>query len=490
MPAAIPRVFRAALLASVVFASTAAVLSGCAANLATGERHLNLTSEAQEISMGKQADQAIIASLRLYPDSSLQRYVRQLGTTLAATSERPQLPWTFRVMDDPAVNAFALPGGVIYVTRGILAHLDNEAELAGILGHEIGHVTAQHSVHRMATQQVAQLGLGIGTMLKPGLQRYAGLAGTGLGLLFLKFSRDDERQADELGVRYMTRSHHDPHQMGEVMTMLERVSLLGGDNGRVPGWLATHPDPGDRRERIEALAATTVTAGGGPAVDRATYLRRLDSLVYGRDPREGYFEGETFFHPVMGFRFEFPRGWTTSNQKQGVMAVSKNQDAIVQVALSSKKSPAEAASEFFSQTGVTAQGAGSKRIHGLSASAGDFTAQTEEGTLRGTAAFLAYEGRVFELLGYTGQPNWRSYESELKRAIQSFDRLTDAGKLGVQPQRLEIVKVSGSMSLAEFDRRHPSGVSLEILALINQMEPGAQLRTGDLVKRVVGESFE
>ncbi|MCL4704238.1 M48 family metalloprotease [bacterium] len=463
-------------------------MAGCARNLATGERHLNFTSENQEVAMGQQADQEISASLGLYADAALQKYVQQLGAKLAATSERPQLPWTFRVVDDPVVNAFALPGGFIYVTRGILAHLSNEAELAGVMGHEIGHVTAQHSVHRMATQQLTQLGLGIGTILKPELQRYAEIAGAGLGLLFLKYSRDDESQADELGIRYMTRTHHDPHQLSEVMTMLDRVG--GGDEGRVPEWLATHPSPENRREHIAELIKTAQATNGSAVINWESYLRRLDGMVFGLNPREGFFKGTTFFQPDLKFRFDFPSGWKTANQKQAVLAVSPEQDAIIQITFSSKKSTAEAANEFFSQSGLTAQRAGSGSIHGLRTSSGSFTAQTEQGVLQGFAAFVEYDGRVYQLLGYTSQPRWRTYESGMTQAIKSFNRLTDSKMLSVQPQRLKIVTINRNMSLTEFNRQYPSGAALEVLALINQVESNGQLRSGQQVKRVVGEKFE
>lgn len=481
---------RSALVQPLVLIAITIVVTmgGCAKNLATGERHLNFTSENQEVAMGQEADKEISASLGLYADAALQKYVQQLGTKLAATSERPNLPWTFRVVDDPVVNAFAVPGGFIYVTRGILAHLSNEAELAGVMGHEIGHVTAQHSVHSMATQQLTQFGLGIGTMLKPGLQRYAELASAGLGVLFLKFSRDDESQADELGVRYMTRTHHDPHQLSEVMTMLNRVG--GGGEGRVPEWLATHPNPENRREHIAELIKTAQPTNGTSVINEESYLRRLDGMVFGLNPREGFFKGNTFFQPDLKFRFEFPSGWKTANQKQGVLAVSPEQDAIVQITFANKKSAAEAANEFFSQSGLTAQRAGSGNIHGFRTSSGSFTAQTEQGVLQGSAAFVEYDGRVYQLLGYTSQTRWSNYESGMTQAIKSFDRLTDSKMLSVQPQHLKLVTINRNMSLTEFNRQYPSEASLEVLALINQVESNEQLRAGQQVKRIVGEKFE
>src|SRR5437773_7804908 len=295
-------------LATVLAAS---LVAGCATNPATGARQLMLVSESQEIAMGRDYDKQVVASIGLYPDSGLQRYIQQFGTRLAATSERPNLPWTFRVVDDPVVNAFALPGGFIYVTRGIFAHLNSEAELAGVVGHEIRHVTARHSVSQLSKQQLAQLGLAVGTIASPEFERFAGLASAGLGVLFLKYSRDAERQADDLGLRYMRRVNYDPREMPHVFELLTRVSQAQG-GGRVPEWLATHPDPENRRGRIEQEIATLPQTFSGVAVNRDAYLRRLDGLVFGNNPREGYFKDNQFFHPDLRFRVTFPEGWTTS----------------------------------------------------------------------------------------------------------------------------------------------------------------------------------
>ena len=197
------------------------------------------------------------------------------------------------MIDDPVVNAFALPGGFVYVTRGILAHLNNEAELAGVMGHETGHVTAEHSVNQISTQQLMQLGLGVGAMLEPELAaKYGQMASFGLQLLTLKFSRDDEEQADLLGLRYMQKINQDPRQLANVMEMLQRVSKAsGGEGGGVPEWLSTHPDPGNRRESIEQEIAKGGADLSKTTVNRDQYLSRLDGMTYGENPREGYFKG-------------------------------------------------------------------------------------------------------------------------------------------------------------------------------------------------------
>src|SRR6266540_3889933 len=254
----------------------ACTATACARNPATGARQLSLISESREIQMGREYDQEVRSSLGLYPDSALQRYVQELGARLAARSERPNLPWTFHVVDDPVVNAFALPGGFIFVTRGILGHLRSEAQLAAVVGHEIGHVTARHTVNQLSKQQLAQVGLTVGSIVSPEFERFGGLASAALGVLFLKYSRDHESQADELGLRYMRRGGYDPREMPDVFTLLDRVSQ-GAGGGRVPEWLATHPAPANRRERIVQEIA------GLPRDSSGTTVYRL--LAYSSDER-------------------------------------------------------------------------------------------------------------------------------------------------------------------------------------------------------------
>src|SRR5256884_6093923 len=255
-------------------AALAALAAGCAVNPATGSRQLMLVSESQEIALGRDYEPQVAGSIGIYSDSGLQRYIQQFGARLAASSERPNLPWSFRVVDDPVVNAFALPGGFIYVTRGILAHLNSEAELAGVVGHEIGHVTARHSASQMTKQQLAQVGLVVGSIASSEFGRYAGLASQALGVLFLKYSRDHERQADDLGLRYLRRVNYDPREMPHVFEMLTRVSQAQG-GGRVPEWLATHPDLENRGGRIAQEAAAPPQSFSGAAVNRDAYPRPL-----------------------------------------------------------------------------------------------------------------------------------------------------------------------------------------------------------------------
>jgi len=460
----------------------------CAVNPATGSRQLMLISESQEIAMGRDYDKEVAASIGLYADSGLERYMQQFGTRLAATSERPNLPWTFRVVDDPVVNAFALPGGFIYVTRGILAHLNSEAELAGVVGHEIGHVTARHSASQMTRQQLAQLGLAVGTIASPELGRYAGVASQALGVLFLKYSRDNESQADELGLRYLRRGRYDPREMPHVFEMLTRVSQAQG-GGRVPEWLATHPNPENRRGRIEQEIAAAPQDFSGTAVNRESYLQRLDGLVFGNNPREGYFKGGQFFHPELRFRMAFPEGWTTSNGKQAVVAVSPEKDAAVELSFAKEPTADAAAHAFLSQHGFTSGYPVRTSVDGLPAVSAAFAAATESGTLRGTALFVEHGGAVYRLVGYATEARWPAVQAAAGRALQSFARLTDPAALRVQPQRVDIVRLDQRTTIEELARTRASPVSAATLALLNQIEPQTPLAPGRLVKWIVGPAL-
>jgi len=467
-----------------LFAGIAA--SGCAINPATGANQLMLVSESEEIQMGQQYDSQVVATIGLYPDPTVQRYIQQLGARLAATSERPNLPWTFRVVNDPAINAFALPGGFVYVTRGILPYLNSEAQLASVMGHEIGHVTARHTAAQMSQQQLIGLGLAAGSMASPQVAKYASTANQALGVLYLKFSRDDESQADQLGLRYMRRANYDPREMRAVFVMLDQEGKAGAGAGRLPEWLETHPTPVHRLEAIDQQIAALPQNFSGTIVSRDAYEQRLNGLVFGANPREGYFRGSQFFHPELRFQLSFPEGWTTNNGAQAVIAVSPAQDAVVELSQATERSGDAAARAFLSQQGITSGPSARGSVSGLSTVSAPFAAATNNGTLRGTVSFVEYGGAVYRIVGYAPEARWPSYQATAERTLQSFQRLTDAAALNVQPQRVDIVTVAGRTTIAALAGQRASPVSAAGLALINQVEPETPFASGRLVKWVIG----
>ncbi len=462
----------------MLVAIIATLAAACAVNAATGRRQLSLISEGQEIQMGREYDPQVAASMGLDSDTALQRYVQDLGTRLAARSERPGLPWTFRVVDDPVVNAFALPGGYIYVTRGILAHLNSEAELSAVVGHEIGHVTARHSATQMSRQQLAQVGLAIGSIVSKDVERFGGIASAALGVLFLKYSRDNESEADALGLRYMRRADYAAREMPNVFVVLSRVSAAQpGD--RTPEWLATHPNPENRYARISQMIAALPPDSLGHRVDRERYFARVNGIVFGENPRAGYFRGAEFVHPDLRFRLRFPDGWTTQNQRQAVVAVSPERNATIQLTLAAQPNAAEAARAFLSQTGVT----------GGTPSGGviPFSAVTESGELRGQVRFVEHGGSVIQLLALAPAANWQAQAATAERTLRSFAVLTEPAVLAVQAWRVTVITTDAATTIEDLARRRPTPVPATTLSLINQIEPGARVAAGTRLKWVVGQ---
>ena len=460
----------------------AAVLAlACARNPVTGKRQLSLVSKDQEIALGKQAAEQVNQSIGTYPDPRVQSYVQSIGMGMAKKSERADIPWSFTVLDDPTVNAFALPGGPVYVTRGILTHLNSEAELASVLGHEIGHITARHSVQQISKAQLAQLGLGVGMIFSEDLRRAGQLAGVGLQLMFLKFGRDAERQSDELGFKYMVQQGYDPREMADVFATLERTSKLEG-GGRLPEWLSTHPDPGNRAQKARERAATVVD----PAklnVAREAYVARLNGMVYGENPRQGFFRGSSFLHPDLRFKMDLPDGWQKANTAAAVIAVSPQKDAAFQLAVAGKLSPEEARRKFFSQQGVRPAAIAGGGIPGAASA---FEADTEQGPVRGVVTFVPHGGTTYMLLGFSAAQRLMAYAPAFERSFASFGPLTDPAALGVQPARIEIVRVPREMTIEEFNAQFPSSVPIEKVALVNGVAPGGKLQGGAVAKRIVG----
>ncbi|MGE0351604.1 MAG: M48 family metalloprotease [Gemmatimonadales bacterium] len=468
------------LLVSFLLAAAVA----CAVNPVTGRRELSLVSESQEIEMGRQGAADVVQSIGAYPDSAAQALVTRVGMKLAALSERPDLPWTFTVVDDPAINAFALPGGFIFVTRGIMTHFNSEGELAAVLGHEIGHVTARHSVRQISRAQVAQLGLGIGMILSEDIAKFGGLASQGLGLVFLKFSRDDESQADRLGFKYALQAGYDVRAMADVFQMLERVSAQAGSQGKLPEWLSTHPDPENRFARTRQWLDTLHTDLSRATLNHDGYLQTVNGMVYGVNPRQGFFRGELFLHPDLKFQLQFPRGWNTQNQAQAVLGVSPGQDAIVELSLAGQVTPAQASTQFLSQQGIRAGQSSQNPINGNPAVTTAFEAQSDQTALRGLVAFVSYDGSTYRILGYTAADRIATYNNDFLGSVSSFRRLTDQSALSVVPNRIETVRVPRAMTLEQFYARYPSTVPVEQIALINALQAGDTIPSGRLVKRV------
>jgi predicted Zn-dependent protease len=317
------------ILLFVCLLSSAFFLQHCARNPVTGKRQVVTMSEAQELSMGQAADPQIVAQFGLYEDSSLQRFMREEGQKMAALSHRANIPYGFRVLNSNVINAFAIPG-YVYFTRGIMAHFNNQAQFEGVLGHELGHIAARHTVIQQRNQMLGQLGILAGAIFSPQFGQFAESAMQGLQLMLLKNSRDDEREADRLGVEYSTKAGYDATEMADFFNTLKRQGEQSGAEP-LPNLLSTHPDPGERNQTVGQLATEWKQKTGltNPKVNRETYLRLLEGMVYGEDPREGFVEASVFYHPVLKFQFTIPTGWQYQNTPQQVQMAPRDGNALM-----------------------------------------------------------------------------------------------------------------------------------------------------------------
>lgn len=463
-------------------------LASCATNPVTGKRELVLVSEAQELQMGLNYSQQVDDSMGIYPDESLNRYVSTLGLSMAHASERPELPWKFQIVDSPVVNAFALPGGYIYFTRGILAHLNSEAALMGVMGHEIGHVTARHSVQQMSRAQLGQIGLGLGSVFLPEVRPYGDVLGQSLGLLFLRFGRDAERQSDELGVRYSLGQGYNAEKMASFFTVMRR---LGEQSGRsIPSWASTHPDPVEREATIRRLVAEMSPNRQDLKIAEVDYKNRLDGLVYGDNPREGFVEGNRFVHPELKFDLSFPENWKIQNTRQAVYSAAPDGAAAMQLTASSPApggDPRDHALAFFQKNKMEYGTGEPLRLGAFPGYRAPFRVQTSSGAIGGEAAFIVDGEMAYEILGLTRTNTVQRYQTAFRQTIASFDRLRDAEALNRQPERLRIFRLPAAMNARQaFEDAGVEPDRLEEMALVNNLELDDPLQAGALIK-VVGD---
>ncbi|MFC2166124.1 M48 family metalloprotease [Acidobacteriota bacterium] len=425
----------------------------CAVNPVTGERELSLYSEQDEIALGKNTDGQIKAIYGVYNDPDLNTYVMNVGQSLVPHTHRPHLEYHFAVLDSPVVNAFAVPGGYVYVTRGILALMNSEAELAVVLGHELGHVNARHSIHRMSEQMLFQVGLAVGSALNQTFANIAGLASTGVQLLFLKYSRDDERQADQLGVEYSRKGKYNPGEMIPFFHSLEELGDLSGGRQSLPGFLSTHPLTSERIQNTKDMLLET---DNNLSIDRNPYLQRLDGTVFGEDPRQGFVEGNAFYQPEMRFFFKFPNQWNLQNTPSQVTIASKDGNAgVILQAEQSSDSPRVYGQKTIAQVKEAHLGQSKDlKINGFQAYQQllDLPQQNSE-TIRLLATFIKDGSFIYTFVALSTIANFDAFSPDFNRLVGSFQRLTNRSFLNRQPVRIRLVKADGRRTLQEILQR-------------------------------------
>ena len=475
---------------SALAAAAVALTIACATNPATGKKEFSLMSEAQEIELGKQMDGEVRREMGVYEDPELQRYVESVAMRLARASERPNLPWSFAVVDEPAINAFALPGGFIYVTRGILPFLDNEAELAGVLGHEIGHVTARHSAQQYTKATTAGIGVTLLSIFVPEARPFQNLTETALGVLFLKHGRDDELQADELGVRYTATTGWNPAGVAGMLRTLGRLDEADGSRRGVPNWLSTHPTPADRVARIQTVVQKTAQPTMASATtDDAGFLRRLDGMVFGDSPNEGITRNNTFMHPVLRFSIAFPPQWDVRNSKQQVVAKAPQQEdyLILQLVPNASGSIEQVARATMAGAGFRQLNGERAQVNGLDAYVGTYQGQMEGlGNVGALAAHIVHNRSVYLLAGLAPANEFRGVQQQFAQSIRTFRELSAQEAANIRPNRVDLYTVRPGDTWQGLSEQFSRGsIKPSTLAIMNNYEPGQQPRAGDRVKVVV-----
>ncbi|MGE0865707.1 MAG: M48 family metalloprotease [Vicinamibacterales bacterium] len=473
------------------------VMAACATNPVTGRRQMSLLSEAEELAIGQQQDAEIRREMGVYNDPSLQAYVSEIGQELARASHRPNLPWTFTIVDSPAINAFALPGGYIYITRGILAYLDDESELAGVLGHEIGHVTARHAAQAYTRQAQANLGLTILSIFVPSTRPFTDLGSVGLGVLFLKHGRDAELEADRLGVEYGSAAGWDPAGVPRFLSTLARVDALSDDG--VPNWLATHPDPGSRVGEAEPVVGKFAS----PAATRRNrddYLDRVNGLVYGDNREDGIVRGNVFLHPDLRLSVTFPEGWEVINSPEAVMAREPGTEHYMVLqeveqpllprqgaGVQGGRSVGEIAVAAMRAAGYNVVDGRIEQINGHDAHVGLYRGTAEgTGKVMMRAAHIAMGRQMYVVAGFAPEGEFNLVDRDLSPAIQSFRELSAAEAARVQPNRVDFYTVRQGDSWQSIAVRQGKNiVNAATLAIMNDHEVNVQPQPGARVKIVV-----
>ena len=473
----------------------ATVASACATNPVTGKREVSFMSEAQEIRLGEELDLEVRKEMGVYEDAELQKYVENIGMRLATHSERPNLLRHFTVVDSPAINAFALPGGYIYVTRGIMAFLDNEAQLAGVLGHEIGHVTARHAAQQYTRASTASVGITIASIFVPQIRPFGDLAQGGIGVAFLKFGRDDELQADALGAEYAAAGGWDPAQVPAFLTTLSRIEEASDRSG-TPNWLSTHPQPENRVARVGTTVEKVrlVNADTGPlTLDRDGYLRRIDGMVFGDNPEEGIVRGSEFIHPALRFALTFPAGWDVSNGDEDVVAQEPGNKVFVvfrAVREPSAKTLEQVAERHMRGAGYRATEGAITKINGLDAFVG-----TYQGNASGIGKAMArgahiMMGRTTYFIGGIAAPQaFPAVLSDFNNTIHSFRQLERNEADNVQPNRVDLYTARGGDTWQSIAQGPGKGlVKASTLAIMNDRAVDVQPQPGERLKIVVAGS--
>jgi predicted Zn-dependent protease len=476
-------------LANTLLLILSLALSACATNPVTGESDFALVTETEEIKQGRSYHKEIIASYGVYDDPALQQYVNSIGQELAARSHRAHLKFTFTVLDSPEINAFALPGGYVYITRGIMAYLDSKAELAGVLGHEIGHVTARHSVRQQSGQMASTL-INVLIEATTGLGDISNQVSTGI---IRGYGREHELEADRLGAEYLHLSGYDPEIMLEVIGVLKDQEVyekrLAKKEKRDPniyhGVYSTHPRNDDRLKTV-VRAAKKLSAQDYRDSDRPGYYGKIDGMIWGPSARQGILTGNQFTHPELAFALQLPESWKVNNHPEYLQARNPKTGAFVQIWVTTLKKN-ESLKKLLKRISNNKKLKVHDKDYGVTARTRITLGDGEEQPARISAIKLK-NSQVLTLLGTAAKDQFTRTDKRLLDINQSFRQLSQQQIDAIEVPRLQIVsrknqsfKILAEQSAIEYD-------AVNIIRLLNRAYPKGDIKKIDKLKTVIFEN--
>ncbi|MGB1014651.1 MAG: M48 family metalloprotease [Nannocystaceae bacterium] len=454
------------------------MLLACAVNRATGEYEFNLPSEREEQALGRQADRDILAKNPLLTENpGLTQLVHEVGLELAAQSERSG-PWNVRVLDDHTLNAFAVPGGYLYVTRGLLAHLVSVDQLAVVLAHELAHVTARHGSQQLRRQAAAARRVGLVRMIDPNLRHLGAVAARSAGLSLLRHSRAHEEQADRIGLRYAHLAGYRVAAMPQVLDMLAVHDRRTRAHPRET-WRSTHPDPTERRQQVEAWIASDYPK---PAVSQRVgpdpLLDQLVGVAYGIDPRNGFARGATYHLPRLGVEMDVPAGWRAKGNLRGLLAAPASGEVLLAALLTGLEHAADGTAAFFDDARFSRGETLREPYDSFPSEGSNFAFGTRE-PIAGRVVFIETPAGVWMLLALADYAQWQAQSAAVVTSLTSFRRIRDPGVRAIEPPRLTLMQIHDSTSLREIPtlQAHQQDVAwLNQIELDTPLAPGTRLK--------------
>lgn len=466
-------------------------LGACSTNPATGDRQFTaFMSPAQENTVGAQEHEKIVRQYGLYDNREVQDYVTRIGRKVTADTERPDVQYKFYVIDSPIVNAFALPGGYIYISRGLLALANSEAELAAVLGHEAGHITARHSAERYSHGTVTSLGAGIlGAVIgDSGVSQALNL---GSNLYLSSYSRSQENQSDTLGIRYLAKTGYDPRGMKWFLQNLQNHSALqskvaGKPTGPAISYFSTHPATADRVAKTQQEA---MAFGANGIVNRDQFLRVIDDISFGDSTEQGFVRSGAFYHPPLAFAFDIAKGYRVNNKPSEVIQSGKSGAAII---FDMKKNAGRHDAMTYMRQ-VWMKGKSNLKdpqnitINGMRAATASLDGRVNGKAMEIRIVAIEFEPERIARFQIAIPPGTSNSEiASLKSAAYSFRRLSKSEARAIKPPRIEIVAAAPGDSVAKFAQRMAvDELKEEHFRVYNALGPNEEVRAGEVYKLVV-----